>query len=139
MSPENMDALHDLYRRWSAGDFRAAPDLFDANFLFVMRPEFPDAGAYLGLERLGEYMAHFLEPWTHLRIEAEAFTAAGDSVVVAVRQTAAGDGSGATTEFRYFQVWTFRGPRLIRLENFRERPEALAAVGLGDGEPAGGR
>lgn len=27
-----------------------------------MRPEFPDAGTYLGVDRVGEYMRGFLEP-----------------------------------------------------------------------------
>ena len=41
-----------------------------------------------------------------------------------------GSESGAETEFRYFQVWSFRGRRVIRLENFRERSDALAAAGM---------
>jgi hypothetical protein len=40
------------------------------------------------------------------------------------------DSSGTPTEFRYFQVWTFRGAKAVRLEGFREREEALAAAGL---------
>jgi len=95
-----------------------------------MRPEFPDAGTYLGLERLGEYTRGFLEPWTRLTIEAEEITDAGDSVVAAVVQRGVGDGSGAPTEFRYFHVWSFRGGKVIRLECVRQRAEALEAVGL---------
>jgi ketosteroid isomerase-like protein len=62
--------------------------------------------------------------------EAEELREVGDSIVAAVRQFGAGGGSGAETELRYFQVWTFRGGTAIRLENFRERAEALEAVGL---------
>ena len=51
---------------------------------------------------------------------------------MAVLQRGVGDGSGLATEFRYFQVWSFRGRKVIRLENFRERAEALEAVGLGE-------
>jgi ketosteroid isomerase-like protein len=57
-------------------------------------------------------------------------------VVAAVRQRGVGSGSGAATEFRYFHVWSFRGAKVIRLENFRERAEALEAAGLP--EPGGG-
>jgi ketosteroid isomerase-like protein len=52
-------------------------------------------------------------------------------VVAAVRQRGVGGASGAATEFRYYQVWSFRGRKVIRLENFREHLEALEAVGLG--------
>jgi hypothetical protein len=31
---------------------------------------------------------------------------------------------------RYFQVWSFRGDKVIRLESFRERVDALEAAGL---------
>jgi hypothetical protein len=31
---------------------------------------------------------------------------------------------------RYYQVWTFRGPSVIRIESIREREDALLAAGL---------
>jgi len=130
MSQENVDTVRGVYARWSQGDFRARIELLDPLVLFVMRPEFPDAGTYLGLERLGEYTRGFLEPWTRLTIEAEEITDAGDSVVAAVGQRGVGDGSGAPTAFRYFHVWSFRGGKVIRLECVRQRAEALEAVGL---------
>ena len=130
MSEENVEVVRDIYERWREGDFRTTVDAFDPLVLFVMRREFPDAGTYLGQERLAEYTRRFLEPWSRITIEAEDITEAGDSVVVAVRQRGVGEGSGAATEFRYFQVWSFRGRKVIRLEGFRERAEALEAAGL---------
>lgn len=130
MPEEHVDALREVYARWSRGDFSASLDVADPLILFVLGPEFPDAGSYLGIEGLREYTRGFLEPWSRITIEAEEVTPAGDSVVVAVLQRGVGDESGITTELRYFQVWSFRGPRAIRLENFRERAEALEAVGL---------
>jgi ketosteroid isomerase-like protein len=130
MSQENVETVRGVYERWSQGDFRARVDVLDPLVLFVLRPEFPDAGSYLGLERLGEYMRGFLEPWTRLTMEAEEIIDAGDSVIAALVQRGVGDGSGAPTEFRYFHVWSFRGRKVIRLECVRQRAEALAAVGL---------
>ena len=132
MSEENAEIVRNVYERWRQGDFRAGVDVLDPLVLFVLRPEFPDAGTYLGLERLAGYMRGLLEPWTRFTIEAEEIADAGDSVVVAVLQRAVGDESGAATEFRYFQVWSFRGPKVIRLENIRERAEALETAGLRD-------
>ncbi len=122
--------IRGVYERWAEGDFKAGIELFDPLIVFVMRPEFPDAGTYLGPERVAEYMRGFLEPWTRLTIEAEEITDAGDSVVAAVCQRGVGSGSGASTEFRYFQVWTFRGRKVIRFENFRKRAEAVEATRL---------
>lgn len=130
MSEENVEVVRDIYERWREGDFRTTVDVFDPLVLFVMRREFPDAGTYLGLERLAEYTRGFLEAWSRITIEAEDITEAGDSVVVALRQRGVGGESGAATEFRYFQVWSFRGRKVIRLEGFRERAEAFEAAGL---------
>jgi ketosteroid isomerase-like protein len=132
MSEENVEIVRDIYERWREGDFRTSVDVLDPLVLLVMRREFPDAGTYLGCERLAEYTRGFLEPWSRITIEAEDITDAGDSVVVAVRQAGVGGESGAATEFRYFQVWSLRGRKVIRLENFRERAEALEAAGLSE-------
>lgn len=130
MPVDHVDALREVYARWSEGDFSASLAVADPLILFVLGPEFPDAGTYLGVERLREYTRGFLEPWSSITIEAEEITPAGDSVVVAVLQRGAGGESGVTTELRYFQVWSFRGAKAIRLENFRERAGALEAAGL---------
>jgi ketosteroid isomerase-like protein len=130
VSQANVKAVGDVYDRWGRGDFRAGVDLFDRLVLFVVGEGFPDAGTYLGLDRVAEYTRGFLEPWTEITIEAEEIVEAGDSVFVAVYQRGVGAESGATTEFRYFHVWSFRGGKVIRLDNIRERAEAFEAAGL---------
>jgi ketosteroid isomerase-like protein len=130
MSQENIDTVRAVFERWSEGDFRAGVDLFDPHVVLVLRPEFPDAGAYLGPEGVASYMTSFLEPWTHLTIDAEEIVAAGDSVLVGVRQRGLGSASGIPTELRYFMLWSFRGRKVIRLESIRERAQALEALGL---------
>jgi ketosteroid isomerase-like protein len=130
MTEGNVEAVRGVYERWSQGDFAASNDVLDPLVLLVMRPEFPDAGTYLGVDRVRDYTRGFLEPWTRITIEAEEIAEAGDSVVVAVRQSGSGSESGVETDFRYFHVWTFRGGKAIRLETVRERDDALRAVGL---------
>jgi ketosteroid isomerase-like protein len=130
VSQANVNAVQDVYERWGRGDFRASAGLFDPLVLFYVGEGFPDTGTYLGLDRVAEYTRAFLEPWSEITIEAEEIVEAGDSVLVAVRQRGVGGESGATTEFRYFHVWSFRGGKVIRLDNIRERAEALEAAGL---------
>ena len=36
--------------------------------------------------------------------------------------------SGAYAEDLFFQVWTFREGRIVRIENFADRDEALQAL-----------
>ncbi len=132
MLPQNVELVRGVYERWSEADFQASVELFDPLVLLVMRPEFPDAGTYLGLEGVAEYTRGFLEPWARITIEAEEIADAADSVVVAVCQRGVGSGSGAATEFRYFHVWSFRGRKVIRLEAVRERTQAFELIGLGE-------
>jgi hypothetical protein len=133
MAGNHVEAVRGVYEGWRKGDFSASDNLLDPLILFVMGEGLPDTGSYLGTGALAEYMRGFLEPWARLTIEAEEMLEAGDSVFAAVLQSGTGHGSGAATELRYFHVWTFRGGRVIRLETFRERTDALVAAGL----PAG--
>jgi ketosteroid isomerase-like protein len=130
MSQANVEIVRRIYGEWGRGRFRAGADFFDRWVVLVLRPEFPDAGAYLGPEEIRGYMRGFLEDWDHAVIEGEEFIGAGDSVVVGVHQQAAGKGSGIPVDMRYFQVWTFRGGAVIRIESVKERDEALEAAGL---------
>jgi ketosteroid isomerase-like protein len=130
MTSTNTQTIREIYEHWAQGDFRAGPEHFDPSVVFVMRPEFPDAGTYLGPDQVAEYMRGFLAAWNHATIEATEIIEAGDSVVAAVTQRALGTASGIETELRYFHAWSFRGQTIIRLESIMAREEALAVVGL---------
>ncbi len=128
-----MEIVRGVYARWGEGDFRASLDVLDPLVLMVQPPSFAEAGMYLGVEELVKFMRGFLESWSHMTIEAEDITEAdGGTVVANVRQSGVGSGSRAKTDFRYSQVWSFRGGKVIRLENFREHAEALEAAGLSE-------
>jgi len=126
---EHLETLREVYARWGAGDFHTDA-MLDTHAVLVMSPEFPEAGRHVGLEGIAAYMGRFLDAWDRVTIEAKKFSEAGDSVVVAVTQRAVGKESGAAAELEYFQVWTFRGAKAIRLESIRDRQQAFEAAGL---------
>jgi ketosteroid isomerase-like protein len=131
MSQTKLEIVRGIYERWGRGDFRAGFELYDPYIQLVLGPEFPDAHAYCGPDEIRRYMREdFLTDFEHATISGEEFLEAGDSVVVRVHQQAAGAGSGAPVALRYYQVWTFRGRSVIRIESIREREDALAAAGL---------
>jgi ketosteroid isomerase-like protein len=133
MSREKVAVVRKVYERWGRGDFRAGVDLYDPHVLLVLRPEFPEAGVYRGLDEIRKYMREdFLKDFESAEIVGEEFLEAGDSVIVRVHQRATGPGSGAPVGMRYYQVWTFRGSSVIRIESVRTRGEALAEVGLAE-------
>jgi ketosteroid isomerase-like protein len=132
MSQENVEIVRAVYERWSEGDFRAHVDLLDPHVVLVLGPGFPDAGMHSGIDAVGAYTRGLLESFTHFTMEAEEIVGVGDSVLVGVRQRGVGSSSGVPTVLHYFTLWTFRSSKVIHLESFRERAEALEAVGLSE-------
>jgi ketosteroid isomerase-like protein len=122
-----------IYADWARGNFAAGTEHYDPEVLLVLRPEFPDPGTYLGLDAIAGYMRDFLTDFEGVTIAGEEFVAAGDSVIVRVHQRATGPESRVPVAMRYYQVWTFRGGSVVRIESIRERADALAACGLAGG------
>ena len=134
MSGKNVETVQGIYERWGQGDFRAGVELYDPHIVLVLRPEFPESGPHYGIEAIARYMRDdFLRDFTEPTISGDEFLDAGDSVVVQVDQRASGPRSGAPVGMRYYQVWTFRGDSVIRIESIMERSDALHAAGLADG------
>ena len=130
MSAERVETMRRIYDGFGRGDFSAPVLLFDKHVVLVLRRRFPDAGVYVGPEAVADYTRDLLKGWTDFKIKGEEFIDAGDSVVVQVLQIGVGATSHAMTELRYYQVWTFRGESIIRVESISTREEALAEVGL---------
>ena len=130
MSRENVEVVAEVYGRWERGDFTATTGLFERHVTLVIDPGVPDGGVFVGQEGVRAYMRRFLEAWESVTIAAISLHQVGDSVLVEVRQAGTGQGSGVAVEQRYFQLWTFRGGRVVRLETILSEAEALEAVGL---------
>ncbi len=130
MSADRAETVRRIYEEWERGNFRAGTELFDPNVVLVLNPDFPEPGAYVGPEQIGEYMRDLLASYTGFTIAGKDFVGAGDSVVVEVDQTGTGATSGVPTKHEYFQAWTFRGDSVIRIESIQERRDALAVAGL---------
>lgn len=136
MSEENVELARSVYERYGQGDFRAAADLLDRHVVLVLDPVFaaslfasPVDEAFYGIDAVSDYTRGFLED-AHVTMAAEEIVAVGDSVLVSVHQRMTGKKSGIPLESRYVSVWSFRGGKVIRIESFGERADALEAVGL---------
>jgi ketosteroid isomerase-like protein len=133
MSDDRVEVIRAVYDEWGRGNFQAGVELYDPLALLVLDRQLPEHGTYLGIEEIGRYMRTFLEAWETCTIKAEDLSQAGESVIATVVQKGKGRGSGAMpADLRYFQVWTFRGERVIRLDVLRDRADALEAAGIRD-------
>ena len=144
MSQENVE----LVRRWYASipDLRDADPqddraIFDQAFLDYLdeRYELRLPGGYpegepvfRGREGFVALIAMLRDAWAEWRFEPERFLDVGDRVVVYVRVVAKGRASGVPIELPDTHVVTVRNGRITSSRVYRDRGEALKAVGLAE-------
>ena len=129
---ENVEMVRAIYERFSEGGFRVSVDLLDRHVVYLMMRDAPDAEVYVGVEGVAAGTRGLFETWADFTLAAEELIPAGDSVVVRVRQQGVARISGVPSDDHYFSVWSFRGPKVIRIETFRQRAQALEAAGLSE-------
>ena len=66
-------------------------------------------------------------------VEVEQLIDAGDHVVAVIREREAGRTSDAPVERTHLAVWTLADGKVIKLQAFDDRQQALEAAGLRDG------
>jgi ketosteroid isomerase-like protein len=132
MSEENLEIVRGIYCRTLPLD----PDLLvglgefatpDAEFDFT--DAYPDGPMVRGLEGVRRIAAKW--PWDALHFEPERFLDVdAQRVLVFVRATATGVGSGVPVERRTAHECTFNDGSLVRFKVYSDREEALKAAGL---------
>jgi ketosteroid isomerase-like protein len=75
-------------------------------------------------------LARWKAEWDDYELMAEELVDLGDQVVATVRMRARGRGSGAPVDARFYDVYTLHDGKIVRMDQFTQRSEALAAVGL---------
>jgi len=97
-------------------------------------PDF--AGVIVGRDAVAAMLRSYWGAFEEYVIWAEEYVDAGASVVLALGERGRGRGGGVPFDRRWAQVWTFRKGRIVRMEPFRSKEEALEAAGLraADGE-----
>lgn len=74
--------------------------------------------------------ARWKSEWDDYELIPEEFADMNDRVVVTVRFRARGRGSGVEIDARFYDLYTLRDGKIVRMDQFTERSEALEAVGL---------
>ena len=115
-----------------AGDFDGfVRDYVHPDVEWVPLPGSPDSVAVQrGHAAVKARFAAMLEAIDEPRIETQEFIDAGDKTVVAVRLSGQGKASGIEVEGHWFHVVTEEQDKVVRIEWYATRAEALEAVGL---------
>ncbi len=129
MSQENVQIVRHGYELLESRDIEAWIGLFDADVEAHDLAGIPDEPIRRGHDALREWVAMMEEIWVDPRYEPEEFIEAGEFIVVAVRATARGRGSGVPLDIPIFQVFEVQDGKIRRLWAYRDRAEALEAAG----------
>jgi ketosteroid isomerase-like protein len=129
MSQENVEIVRRIFDAFSRADAQAALGEIDAE---VEWRAVEDTETQRGHEGVVRSLVGWFETWDDHRLEAEEFIDLGDQVLVVAHLWARGRESGAEIDDRYFQLWTIEGEKVVVFREYRDRAEALAAVGLSD-------
>ncbi len=119
---DRIQALHDVYAEWAEGRFRAGADLLAPDVEFWADPE---RTIYRGPEGVAAWMAEFLKSFSDFRITAEQFEVRGERILVLQRQTGRSNTTGIDLDARTACIWTFRGDRVVKIEQIYRRDDAL--------------
>ena len=143
MSQQDVDVVRRLYADGGPFALPMSPDeeralldrLFEEyyveQFEVRMPPDYPEGEQLLyGRQGMSRLIAMLRDSWTEWRFKAERFIDAGQHVVVLIRVIARGGASGLPAEQETAHVWAIRGDRLASIQIYRDRDDALKAVGL---------
>jgi ketosteroid isomerase-like protein len=130
MSAENVELIRTWTDAFNRRDFDAMVDWLDSDVELHEWPTAPGAEVYRGPDGALRAIDNWFEVWEWMHIDVEDIVDAGDRVLVTLHQRAKGKGSAIEVEIRSFNVYTFRGGRITRIELFTEEQPALEAAGL---------
>src|SRR2546421_11192397 len=91
----------------------------------------PDGRVAHGREGIREEVARWQLTWDSFETELEEAVDAGDLVMIVVRQSGVGKGSGMKTSIRYAQLFRLRGDEVVWMKTYLDVDEGRHAAGLG--------
>jgi ketosteroid isomerase-like protein len=107
---------------------------YDDQVEIRMPSDYPEGEQVLvGRRGMAEVIAQLRDSWTSWRFEAEEFVDAERCVLVLIRVVAEGEASGLAAVQETAHVWTVRDGLLASIQIYRDRAQALEAVGLSEG------
>jgi ketosteroid isomerase-like protein len=137
MSGENIELVRGVIDAHDRGDFATVFAAYDPEIEWHIErvgPLAPDSEpVYHGHDGVRAFWRVWFAAWERADFEYEEFIDAGDSVITILSQRVRGRASGVELEWNsYAQVWTVQDGKIVRVEFFPNRVQAIEAVGLGE-------
>ena len=134
MSQENVEVIRRGWEAWLRGDIDALVSEWDTNVVWDTSHfrNWPES-AYYGIEGVRKFLAEWLEVWGEYEIEVEEILPSPDGRVVSLfSHHGKGHQSGVPMDLEMANIATLQGGRVMRIDNYGDRDEALEAAGLSE-------
>jgi uncharacterized protein len=129
VSQENVETFRRNNEAVSRGDIEACLVALDPDIEFIPRRAAVQ-GVYRGHEGMRQFIAENAENFDLYQVSYQEFRDLGDRLIAFGTVRVRGKESGVELTTPTAMVATFRDGKMVRAEDFRERSEALKAVGL---------
>ena len=136
MSQENVEIVRRLYELAPHADWDQVKLLISRD-VEIDQSRFPDGGLGHGRDEFRAFFRRWFGAWDELNIDVRRFIDLGERVVVLMRLSGRGKGSGVPATLDAADVVTVEDGTLTRLVGYLDHREALEAAGLSeqDGQP----
>lgn len=125
---DTVELLKGSYAALNRRDIDGTLEVLDADAKWVEHSDLPEAGSYEGRETIRAFLEQFLDSWDEFEQQIEEIHVEEDCVLLFIRLTASGRGSGIDVQSRYAHLWIMRDDRAVRVDAYYDRDSALAAL-----------
>jgi ketosteroid isomerase-like protein len=128
MSEENVEIAQGFLQACASGDLDGA--LAHADPKIVWNPT--QEGQAEGITAVRDTMERWEDSFEDLELTYEETIDVGDRVLLRTHVSGRGRGSGVEVNTRSYMLWTLQGSKVVRMDEFTERADALEAAGLSE-------
>ena len=126
MSEENVEVVREAWVAYSRGDYDRVAGFHDPHIVVVTLED----GAVYGNDDVLANYERWDEAWEEAETTLEEVIGQGDRVFLTARFHARGRASGVEIDTRLYEVYTVRDGKVLRIDEYADRAEALEAAGL---------
>ena len=121
-----MEVVREVWDASARGDLDDIMQFSDPHVVMITLED----GALYGFDAVRKNYERWQEAWSDAETTVEEVTGAGDRVFVTACFRGRGRASGIDIKNRLYEVYTMRDGRILRVDEFHEREDALEAAGL---------
>jgi ketosteroid isomerase-like protein len=134
MSQENVEIVRRIYDAVARRDSDTPFELYAEDIVWDMsnarRAALFTRPVYHGHDGVRRAWREVLSAFGEVDFEVDELIDLGDQVLATLREREVGRASGAPVETTHLAVWTLAGGKVIKLQVFDDRSQALEAAGL---------